>query len=193
MNEVNVPLHVRTIRVEAVEDGPSDLVITGTLVDERPRGGEKWFGVEGPRIIHQMQLGLRIRLGDLVITDVIGAMEAHPYRICPEAVPSLRQLVGVSVARGFTRAVNERLGRQRGCAHLTALVHAMAPVVKQAAGVVAQPVEISPRSPDDLWVIDTCHAWRESGPLHRLLRAGDEKGLQEISAYRRDGDAPAPA
>jgi hypothetical protein len=193
MSEAPTPLHVRTIRVEAVEDGGDSLLVTGTLVDERPRGGEKWFGVDGPRIIHQMRLGLRVRHPDLVITEVTGGMEAHPYRVCPEALPPLQQLVGVSVARGFTRAVNERLGRERGCAHLTALIHAMAPVVKQAAGVAFQPVDGIPADEQGLWVIDTCQAWRDNGPLHRLVRAGDIQGLQDISAYRRDGRAaPGP-
>ena len=125
MSRSECPAHVRTIRVEAAEDGDDHLLVTGTLVDERPRGGEKWFGVEGPRVIHHMQLGLRVRRPDLVITEVRGGMEAHPYRVCPDAVPTLQRLVGASVSQGFTRVVNERLGRQRGCAHLTALVHAM--------------------------------------------------------------------
>jgi len=190
MTQRTLPVHVRSIRVEAAENGERQLVVTGTLVDERPRGGEKWFGVEGPRVIHQMQLSLRVRHLDLVITEIEGGMEAHPYRICPDAVPSLQQLVGVSVRQGFTRAVNERLGRQRGCAHLTALIHAMAPVVVQAAGVAfAAPDE--PVVPDEreLWVIDTCQAWREDGVLHRLVRAGDAEGLQNISAYRPRADA----
>jgi hypothetical protein len=190
MSDVPPPLHVRTIRVEAVEDGDDSLLVTGTLVDERPRGGEKWFGVDGPRVIHQMQLGVRVRHPDLVITEVTGGMEAHPYRICPEAVPPLQRLVGVSVARGFTRTVNDRLGRERGCAHLTALIHAMAPVVKQAAGVAFQAVDVGVGD-QDLWVVNTCHAWREDGPLHRLVREGDLQGLQDISAYRDRGEEPA--
>ena len=173
------PVHVRTIRVDAIEDGEDALVVTGTLVDERPRGGEKWFGIEGPRVIHRMELSLRVRHPDGVITAVRGGMEAHPYRICPDAVPPLQSLVGVSVTLGFTRAVNERLGRQRGCAHLTALIHAMAPVVKQAAGVAFPPAE----GDGAFWFINTCQAWREDGPLHRLVRAGDEDGLRDLSAY----------
>jgi len=184
MSEEQRPAHVRTIRVEAVEDGAGGLLVTGTLADERPRGGDKWFGVEGPRVIHQMQLALRLRHPDLVITEVRGGMETHPYRVCPDAVPPLQQLVGISVAHGFTRAVNERLGRQRGCAHLTALVHAMAPVVKQAAGVVFPEPETDAGGDGGLWVINTCQAWRENGALHRMVRAGDEEGLRQMSAYR---------
>ena len=183
MSPATPPVHVRTIRVEASDDGDDALLVTGTLVDERPRGGEKWFGVEGPRVIHRMSLTLRVRHPDLVITGVDGGMEAHPYRICPEALPSLDGLVGVSVARGFTRAVNERLGRQRGCAHLTALIHAMAPVVKQAAGAAFSP-ESEALDASALWMIDTCQAWRDGGDLHRLVQARDENGLREMSAYR---------
>jgi hypothetical protein len=192
MSDAPPPLHVRTIRVEAVEDGGDSLLVTGTLVDERPRGGEKWFGVDGPRVIHEMRLAVRVRHPDLVITEVAGGMEAHPYRVCPEAVPPLQRLVGVSVARGFTRAVNERLGRERGCAHLTALIHALAPVVKQAAGVAFQAVDVG-LDDQDLWVVNTCQAWRENGPLHRLVRERDLQGLQDISAYRLREDEPAGA
>jgi len=185
VSEGRPPAHVRTIRVEAVEDGGDALLVSGTLIDERPRGGEQWFGVEGPRVIHQMEIALRVRHADLVIVEVRGGMEAHPYRICPEAVAPLQTLVGLSVARGFTRAVNERLGRQRGCAHLTALIHAIAPVVKQAAGVTFQAPDARDDTEEALWFIDTCHSWRADGPLHQLVRARDRQGLRDISAYRR--------
>lgn len=188
MGADRLPAHIRSIRVEANDEGGS-LIVTGTLVDERPRGGEKWFGVDGPRVIHQMALTLVVRPSDFVITEVRGGMEAHPYRICPDAVPSLQTLVGASVAQGFTRAVNERLGRQRGCAHMTALIHAMAPVVKQAMGAVFAAAEEDFADGARPWMIDTCQAWREDGPLHRLVRARDERGLRDISAYRDDASS----
>jgi hypothetical protein len=31
--------------------------------------------------------------------------------------------------------------------------------------------------------VNTCQAWRENGPLHRLIQAGDEAGLRGLSAY----------
>ncbi len=95
---------------------------------------------------------------------------------------ALEQLVGLSVARGFNRAVQERFGRQRGCAHLTALIVAMAPVVKQGAGAAFRGERDAPTSPDDLWFINTCQAWRADGPLHSLLKRGDVEGLKAMSA-----------
>ena len=181
------PLHVRTIRVEIARAGAHELEVTGTLVDERPQDS-LWFGAEAPRVIHDMRLGLRVRHPDLVITEARSEMAAHPYTICPEALPPLQQLVGLSISRGFTREVNERFGRQRGCAHFTALIHAMAPAVRQGAGVAFEeqerPAEGAP------WFVNTCQAWRENGPLHRLIEAGDEAGLRGLPAYPR---GPEPA
>jgi Protein of unknown function (DUF2889) len=176
------PVHVRTIRVEVARAGPDELEITASLVDERPRDNPPWFGAEPPRVIHDMRLGLRVRHPDLVITGARAEMASHPYTICPEALPPLQQLVGLSISRGFTREVNERFGRQRGCAHFTALIHAVAPAVRQGAGV-AFPDPAPPAVGSSPWFVNTCQAWREEGPLHRLIRAGDEAGLRGLSAY----------
>ena len=134
------PVHVRTIRVEIARAGEQELEITATLVDERPHDS-LWFGAAPPRVIHDMRLGLRVRHPDLVITEARSEMASHPYTICPDALPPLQQLVGLSISRGFTREVNERFGRQRGCAHFTALIHAMAPAVRQGAGVAFEDQE----------------------------------------------------
>ncbi len=113
--------------MEIAQAGPHELEVTATLVDERPADNPKWFGSNPPPVIHDMRLGLRVRHLDLVVTEVRSGMASHPYTICPEALPPLQQLVGLSIARGFTREVNERSGRQRGCAHFTALIHAVPP------------------------------------------------------------------
>jgi len=176
------PMHVRTIRVEITPAGERELDITATLVDERPAGNRRWFGSEPPRVIHDMRLRFRVRQPGLVITAVASEMASHPYTICPEALPPLQQLVGLSIARGFTREVNARFGRQRGCAHFTALIHAMAPAVRQGAGAVFPESRIRPGDPDP-WFVNTCQAWREAGPLHRLVQAGDEAGLRRLSAF----------
>lgn len=176
------PVHVRTIRVAAVESGPGELEVTGTLLDERPRGEVRWEGDDGARVIHDMTVTLRVRYPDFVITEARVEMAAYPYTICPEALPPLDQLVGLSVGRGFNRAVQERFGRERGCAHLSALILAMAPVVKQGAGAAFRGERDAPTSPDDLWFINTCHAWRGDGPLHSLLKRGDVEGLKAMSA-----------
>lgn len=184
-------VHARTIRVEAARVGDRELEVTGRLTDRRPGGGLTWYGTRPGDTIHDMSLTLRVRVPDLVITAVRAAMHAHPYTVCPEALPPLEGLVGLSVTRGFTRAVNERFGRERGCAHLTALVHAMAPVVRQAASAAFRDEREPPRAERDLWFIGTCQAWRDGGPLAARLRAGDTEGLRALTARR--GTPPTPA
>jgi hypothetical protein len=167
-------VHVRTIRAECRRIGDSELEVTGHLLDERPHAEDQ--------TVHDMTLTVRVRHPDLVITAVEGRMDHRPYTLCTDAVPPLQQLVGLSVMRGFLRAVNERFGRQLGCSHMTALVHAIAPVIKQGAGVVFYEDETMPTPGQDLWFINTCQAWREDGPLHQRARVGDAAGLRAFFA-----------
>jgi hypothetical protein len=186
-------VHTRAIHVEATRAGDHELEVTGRLLDQRPGGGLTWYGTRPGDIIHDMSLTLRVRVPELVITAVQGAMHAHPYTVCPEALPPLEVLVGLRVSRGFTRAVNERLGRERGCAHLVALVHAMAPVVRQAASAAFRDEREPPRAERDLWFIGTCHAWRDGGALAARLRAGDIEGLRALTARPvPPSDGPGP-
>jgi hypothetical protein len=177
------PAHVRTITMQARRAGPALLEVSGRLVDERPQGaGVGWFGAVDGSIIHDMRVTLAVRHPDLVITAVTAEMVSHPYSLCPDAVEPLQQLVDLSVARGFTRAVNERFGRQYGCAHLTALIHAMAPVVRQAVGPAFREYDEIPKGGGETWFVNSCQAWKEGGLLHQRLAAGDVEGLKALSA-----------
>lgn len=189
MSPVSEPVHVRTLTMEARRAGADLLEVSGRLVDQRPQGpGIGWFGAADGAIIHDMRVTLYVRHPDLVITAVTADMASHPYSLCPDAVEPLQQLVGLSIARGFTRAVNERFGRQLGCAHLTALIQAMAPVVRQAVGPAFHEHEEIPKSAGETWFVNTCQAWKEGGLLHQRLAAGDLEGLKALSAR-----APRPS
>lgn len=172
----SLPVHVRTIRIDAVEVGGSDegsagLRVRGSLEDRRPRGVPDWIQHDGD-VIHHMEVVLTVSWPGLVVTAIEGAMRTFPHPgVCPDALPPLQSLVGVAVGRGFTRAVNERIGRERGCTHVAALIQAMGPVVRQGAGAAfgfATPGD--PRGTP--WFVNSCQAWRENGPLHRAFLAG---------------------
>ena len=181
MSETRIPLHTRTIRMDAVRVSETELEVTGRLVDDRPEP-EDWFGVTSGLVIHDMRVTLRVRHPDLVVTAASASMDERPYTLCTDAVDPLQRLVGLSVAQGFTRAVNERFGRANGCAHLTALIHAIAPVVRQAAGVAFRGTRQAPDPASDLWFVNTYQAWREHGPLHSRLLANDVEALRALSA-----------
>lgn len=182
----DTPVQIRTLTMEARRVDDAALEVTGRLVDDRPRGaGVGWFGASEGTIIHDMRVTLRVRYPDLVVTGVAAEMVTRPYTLCPAALEPLQQLVGLSVARGFTRAVNERFGRQLGCAHMTALIQAMAPVVRQAVGPAFRDEAELPRldgGPEEGWFVNSCQAWKEGGLLHQRLAAGDLEGLKALAA-----------
>ena len=179
-------VHVRTIRAEVKRVGADELEITGRLVDERPRSTDPFDeGHDGT--VHDMTLTVRVRHPDLVITAVDGRMDHRPYTLCNDAVPPLQRLVGLSVMKGFTRAVNERFGRQLGCSHLNALIQAMAPAIKQGAGAAFQDGAKIQAGAEDYWFVNTCQAWREDGPLHDGVRREGITAIRAFSARRPTG------
>jgi hypothetical protein len=94
-----------------------------------------------------------------------------PHAECTDIEPSFRDLIGLSVARGYSSAVQERLGRQRGCSHLEFLARAIGPVVMQ--GVTSSAAWQVERGDGEHpmreeggfgFLTNTCHIWTEDGP-----------------------------
>ena len=85
---------------------------------DAPRPAPVGVGPVGPRDVHRMELGIVVRCADLVIVDAEATMGHFPHPECPSIEDSFSELIGLSVARGYTRAVQDRFGRERGCSHL---------------------------------------------------------------------------
>jgi hypothetical protein len=127
--------------------------------------------------VHVRTLTMEARRAGDALLEVTGRLiDQRPQR------PGIGWFGAVSIARGFTRAVNERFGRALGCAHLTALIQAMAPVVRQAIGPAFREYEEIPKGGGETWFVNTCQAWKEGGLLHQRLAAGDLDGLKALSA-----------
>jgi hypothetical protein len=180
-----VPLLQRTIAMEIFERN-GYVVVIGTLHDRRP-----WAtGEYSPLDVHRMELGLVVRLSDMVIVDAAATMKTFPHAECTDIEDSFTDLIGLSVSRGYTSAVQERFGRQRGCSHLEFLARALGPAVMQAmAAAAARRIEegggegtIGPGGLN--WLTNTCHLWAEDGV-----------GAQKLAAGWRPlkGEYPAPA
>jgi hypothetical protein len=177
------PVHRRTVEVEVFQRGAYFLVV-GTLRDERPWAS----GHLGPRELHAMELAIVVRRADLTIVDAVADMATFPHAECTDIEPKFRELVGLSVARGYTTAVQERFGRQRGCSHLEFLARAIGPVVVQgltssgAWEVEKGSGEHPMREGGFTFLADTCHVWTEDGPGARKIAAGWRPGLLEYPA-----------
>lgn len=177
-------LHDREYRVRAFRLDEDRLLIQGAVRDQKPPGLYIRIDPE-PLTVHHMQLEIEVAFPDLEIVDVRTSFESFPREVCPEIIPRYREMIGLSIARGFTHKVRELFGGPRGCTHTTALLQAMAPVAMQCfwsmraaqAKIDDRPDPLLDRSTpraDQLWrrTVNTCHVWDEDGPYVAAREAG---------------------
>jgi hypothetical protein len=194
-------LHDREYRVRGYRVADDELLLRGAVRDQKPPG---LYVAEDPDplTMHHMQVELRVAFPSLQITAAAVIFETHPHGICPNVVDHYGELVGLSIARGFTHKVRELFGGPRGCTHTTALLLAMAPVAIQCTwsmqGIRAQPTGGDLRrgapSPEDrqrmlLGNLNTCHVWAEDSEHVAAIRAGDpvELPITMRERFRRYG------
>ena len=181
-------LHDREYRVESFLLDDGNLLIQGALRDQKPPGLFVPGDLE-PLTMHHMQVALEISLPDRVIVAVHTDFEAYPHAGCPSIIEHYDQLVGLSIARGFTHRIRELFGGPRGCSHTTALLQAMAPIAMQSSKSIESieaerrgepnPIVVRPPGVGENWeyLTDTCHVWAEGGVRHAEIERG---GVQTI-------------
>jgi hypothetical protein len=184
------PVHRRTITME-VFDRDDYFAVVGSLHDQRP-----WAdGSLGPRDLHVMELGIVVRRADLRIVDAAAEMQTFPHAECTAIADTFGDLVGLSVARGYTNAVQQRFGRERGCSHLEFLARALGPVVVQGlTSSAARQVEDGRPHPMGQagfgFLTNTCHVWAVDGPGPEKIELGWRPGsfgypAPTVAAIRR--------
>jgi hypothetical protein len=172
-------------------------VVIGTLHDQRPWASGRF----GPRHLHHMELGIVVRRSDLVIVDAVASMGAFPHPECTTIENVFSDMVGLSVARGYSTAVQTRFGRERGCSHLEFLARALGPVVIQAVTSslslqVEQGNTVDAPGTGGLGFLrNTCHMWSEDGIGSQKVALGWRPGAGEYPAptlveIRRRVEAP---
>ncbi len=169
------PMHTRRIVYEsfARDDGLFDL--EGWIVDTKAyRYYEPARGTREPGdIVHEMKVRLTID-AELVVRDLHVSVSEAPYPICPETQERFRALIGLGLARGWRRSVDEKMGGTHGCTHVRELLYQLPTVAFQSLGKwslhaaegledVAARLTVEPR------FIDGCHAWAADGPIVAIL------------------------
>lgn len=188
--DLDLPLlHDRTYRVRAYYEAPDRMRLRGMVRDRKPAG----LYIDDdpdPLVVHHMIVDLVIAYPSLEIVGAAAVMETHPHEECTRIEDHYDNLVGLSIARGFTHKVRELFGGPRGCTHVTALLQAMAPVavqttwsmrsVNQGAEPVAAPRQLSPEDRRNAlrFNIDSCHVWGSDGEL--------------VGEVEQGGDIPPP-
>ena len=172
-----IKIHQRSYNVEAWADPGDMLRVRGQLTDTIMQGLGLADGT--PLVIHDMWIELICDPMTFEVVDVRSDMEVHPYVTCPTIVAAYRQLIGESVARGYSRKVKELFGGAQGCTHLGALLIAMGPVVIQARWQFDN-LHTDPLAEEQYTELDrerhmnlsagSCHMWAGEGAQAVALR-----------------------
>lgn len=157
------PLHLRQVRYEGFEREDGDFEIEATLMDTKPMA----FEIEGEgqwqpgQPVHGMQVRVVID-AQFTVRDIAVAMDHVPHPECPNAREPMRRMIGCSMRRGWRQAIEDRLGKVQGCAHLRELLFNMGTVAFQTLA----PSLHAERSPEERPVIlGGCQAWDPAGPM----------------------------
>lgn len=178
---VPISIHQRNYETEAFAEADGTMRVVGRLVDTKPSGLSTADGE--PLVIHDMTIELFVAMPSFEIVDVRTQMDVHPYDQCTAILDSYRQLIGVSIARGYSRKIHELFGRVNGCSHMGALLVALGPVAIQASWSMsrldADPLELiadidSGEIDRQLGMnLNTCHVWSEDGTQIAFLKKGE--------------------
>ncbi len=184
-------LHRRDYVVRSFRQSPDRLRIRGMVHDQKPPGVYIDDDPD-PLSVHQMVVDLIIEFPSLEIVGAEVVMEVTPHTGCTSIEPNYSDLVGLSIARGFSRQVKDLFGGPRGCTHVGALLQAMAPVAIQSSwsmramnegetavslgGGSAQEADAAEARRQALLTfnMNTCHVWSEDGTLIKQALAGEE-------------------
>ncbi len=188
-------LHTRDYEARVYQISDDELLVRGAISDEKPPG---LYVVDDPdpMKIHQMQLELRVSLPKLEITQAQVVFETHPNSRCPLIAGDYQKLVGLSIARGFSREIRNLFGGPKGCTHTNALLQAMAPAVVQAMWSVSirdgrgrddsgDGDDSRAREARIAGTLNTCHVWAEEGEHVAAIRRGDSSDYPPIPVRER--------
>jgi hypothetical protein len=127
-----------------------------------------------------MVLAVRVRLADMTVVAADADMLTFPHAECPFITPVFDGLIGLGVAAGYNRAIQERFRGVSGCSHLYELTRVLGPAVVQAAMSAnarrrdaGEPAN-GPRA--TAGVLNSCHIWAPDGVGLRKLDAGWHPG-----------------
>jgi len=201
-------IHERSYVVRSYRHGTDGIILRGAVRDQKPAG---MYIVDDPQplTVHHMIVDLTVAMPSLEITAANAVLEVHPHSTCPRIEDHYGNLVGLSIARGFTHKVRELFGGPRGCTHTTALLQAMAPVAMQcklASRIMGRRrMTAADDAPDRTLALsspemralrasgnrNTCHVWADDGEHVAHILDGSETALPipiSVRIRERGGD-----
>ncbi len=168
-------VHTREISMQTFDLGDHTILVEGNLMDHRYSPSQNKF-TEEAELVHHMVIRLKVKGPEMLIEQAEATMPHHPREECPEVLPWIQNLEGLEIAAGYSMKVKKVIGGTKGCAHLTSLVIAMGESAVQGYWTAygAEREKTGLREPTIQKFINTCHLWREDGPIVKGLRETSE-------------------
>ena len=167
-------VHTRQIEVSTYDYDQDTILVEGILKDDRFNRIYRPTGeTSPPGTVHHMIIQMKVRRPEFSIEDIDVEMPTVPQEECPDTRKSLEPIKGLKITSGFTARVKELAGGVKGCAHLVALLTAMAPAAIQGgwAAMAQKPSDPAKYFESTMKVvINTCRVWREGGPFVKKYR-----------------------
>jgi hypothetical protein len=164
-------VHTREISMRTSDLGDHTILVEGSLIDHRYRARRNEVSEES-ELVHHMVIQLKVKGPRMLIEQAEASMPHHPRKECTEVLPWIRKLEGLEIAPGYSMKVKRIVGGVRGCAHLTSLVISMGESAVQGywTGYVEETRKTGLPEQTIRKFINTCHLWKEDGPIVRELR-----------------------
>jgi len=162
-------VHSRGISIQTSDLGDHYILVEGSLIDHRYQPKQSDASEES-ELVHHMVIRLKVKGPEMLIEQAEATMPHHPREECPEVLPWIRNLEGLGIAPGFSMKVKRAIGGIKGCAHLTSLVIAMGESAVQGYWATYERGRTGIREQTIKKFINTCHLWKEDGPIVKGLR-----------------------
>jgi len=191
-------IHERNLSIRTTEIGENMICIEGNLTDERlcPAFQYSKRQLVDKGVYHHIQVKMTLSLPKLTIESIRAQMPTVPIEHCREIERVVTQLVGIQLARGFSRKVRERIGGVNGCVHMTQLLLAMSAASVQGSYAYYNRVRNNgkPMKPeyDESLLVNSCHVWRESGPFAHQLEEMKKAGQEFTAVPKEIGSTEMP-
>ncbi|MBL7002816.1 MAG: DUF2889 domain-containing protein [Gammaproteobacteria bacterium] len=159
-------IHQRDIKCYGYQRSDGLWDIEGHLVDTKTyEFDNKWRGsVKPSEPLHEMWLRLTIN-DELEVVHAEAKTDHSPYPECPHFPNNLEKLVGVKIAPGWSKAVQNVLGGVNGCTHITEVLGRVANVAFQTVMPFTHTNESRSITDKRPRIINTCHALNSTGDV----------------------------
>lgn len=157
------PLHTRTITLDGYSRSDGLFDVDARLTDVKHYRMTNWPGgvLEPGDPMHDMVVTMTVD-ADGVIQDMKARAQSHPHAVCQQGAVNFGRLIGLSIRKGFTKAVAERLEPRDSCTHIREMLQQMATVAFQSMREARQK-SYGAKQVSKPVLMDSCIAWASDG------------------------------